>query len=78
MTKISVKKGGVSLVTVLISYAVAVGANALAKVAGIDIPEDTQAQVTVAVTATVSGLITGALNFWKHRKDAKPVAIPKV
>ena len=76
--KISAKKGGLSLVTVLVSYAVAVGAGALAKAVGVDIPSDTQAQITVVITAGLTGLITGGLNFFKHRKDAAPVTIPKV
>jgi hypothetical protein len=75
--KISIRKGGVSLVTVLVSYAVAVGAGALAQAVGIDIPADTQTQITVAITAGLSGLITGGLNWVKHRKDAKPITLPK-
>ena len=76
--KISVKKGGISLITVLVSYAVAVGAGALAKAVGVDIPADSQTQITVAITAGLSGLITGGLNWLKHKKDAKPVTLPKV
>jgi len=76
--KISVKKGGISLITVLVSYAVAVGAGALAKVIGVDIPADTQTQITVAITAGVTGLITGGLNWFKHKKDVPPITIPKV
>jgi len=76
--KISVKKGGISLITVLVSYAVAVGAGALAKAVGVDIPADTQTQITVVITAGVTGLITGGLNWFKHKGDKPALTIPKV
>jgi hypothetical protein len=76
-TKISVTKGVKSLATVLVSYGVAAGAAAIANACGIEIPKDTQAQIVVAVTAGLSGAITGALNWWKHRKDPAPVTLPK-
>jgi len=68
-TKISIKKGASSLVTVLVSYGVAAGATAIAGACGIEIPKDTQAQIVVGITAGLSGAITGALNWLKHRKD---------
>jgi len=67
--KISLQKGAKSLVTVLVSYGVAAGATAIATTCGIDIPKETQAQIVVGVTAALSGVITGALNWLKHRKD---------
>jgi hypothetical protein len=76
--QISIKKGGMSIVTVLVSYGVAVAAGALAKAVGVDIPADSQTQITVAITAGLTGLITGGLNWLKHKKDAKPVTLPKV
>lgn len=78
-TKISIKKGGISLVTVLVGYVVAVAANAAAKVAGVELTQDQQAQATVAIVAVVSGALTGVLNWWKHRpKKEAPKAEPKV
>lgn len=76
-TKISIQKGVKSLATVLITYGVAVGATALSSAIGIDIPEETRTQIVIAVTAGLSGVVTGALNWWKHRKDPKPVTLPK-
>lgn len=74
---ISVKKGSIGLVAVLVGYGVAAGAQAIAKATGIDIPLATQEQCTLAVTAAVSGLIIGGLNWLKHRGDKKPVILPK-
>lgn len=76
-TKISVQKGLKSLATVLISYGVAAGAAALSSAVGIDIPEETRAQIVIAVTAGLSGVVTGALNWWKHRKDQPAIILPK-
>jgi len=67
--KISIQKGANSVLTVLVSYGVAVGAATIAGACGIDIPKDTQAQIVVGITAGLSGAITGALNWFKHRKD---------
>jgi uncharacterized membrane protein len=78
MTKISVQKGSMSMLSVLIGFAVAVGAEALAKAVGVDIPVVTQEQATVAITAAVAGVITGGLNWWKHRSDKPAIEIPKV
>jgi len=78
MTKISVQKGSMSLLTVLIAFGVATGCSAIAAATGIDIPLITRDQAVVAITAGLSGLITGGLNYLKHRKDTKPVTIPKV
>lgn len=77
MTKISVQKGSMSLLTVLIAYSVACGASAIAAATGIDIPVIQRDQAVVAITAGLSGLITGGLNWLKHRKDVPPIAIPK-
>lgn len=77
-TKISVKKGGIGLVSVLVGYGVAAAASAVAAATGIDIPAVTQEQATVAITAAVSGVIIGGLNWWKHKSDPKPIEIPKV
>lgn len=66
--KISTRKGITGAITVVVAFGVAIGAQALAKAAGIELPEATQGQITVALTAGVSGLLTGALNWWKHRK----------
>ncbi|CAK0779557.1 hypothetical protein CCP2SC5_920001 [Azospirillaceae bacterium] len=68
-TKISVQKGANSLLTVVVSYGMALGAAALVNVCGIDIPKDTQTQIVVCVTAGLSGAITGTLNWLKHRKN---------
>lgn len=65
--KISVKKGSIGLVSVLVGYGVALGASAIASATGIDIPLATQEQCTIALTAAVSGLIIGGLNWLKHR-----------
>jgi hypothetical protein len=78
MTKISVQKGSMSCLSVLIGFGVAIGAEALTKAAGIDIPVVTRDQATVAITAAVAGSITGGLNWLKHRKDKKPIEVPKV
>ena len=67
--KISVQKGATSLVTVLVSYCVAAGATAVAGACGIEIPKEMQSQIVIGVTAGLSGAITGALNWLKHRKD---------
>jgi len=69
-TEISLKKGGFSFLTVLISYGVAAGASALAKAVGVDLSADSQTQITLAVTAGLTGIITGGLNWLKHRKPA--------
>lgn len=65
--KISAKKAGISLVTVLAGFVVAVGANAAAKASGIELTADQQSQAAVAITAAVTGLATGVMNWWKHR-----------
>lgn len=78
MTKISVQKGSMSMLSVLIGFAVAVGAEALAKAVGIDVPVVTRDQATVAITAAVAGAITGGLNWLKHRKDKPAIEIPKI
>lgn len=69
-TKISVKKGVIQIVTVGISYGVAVGAAALAKVCGVELTGDQQGQLVIAATATLTGLATGLLNWLKHNKPA--------
>lgn len=66
-TKISIKKGSMSSITVLVGFLVAVGADALAKSFNIDVPVLTQDQATIAITAGVAGLITGVMNWLKHR-----------
>lgn len=71
-TKISIQKGSMSSLAVLVGFLVAVGADALAKTAGVDIPVLTQDQATVAITAAVAGLITGGMNWLKHRKKSEP------
>jgi hypothetical protein len=76
-TKISVKKGSATALNVIVSAVVAWGAVKAAQALGITIDAANQAQITVAITAGISGAIAGALNFWKHRRDPKPVAIPK-
>ena len=76
--KISVQKGSVSFLSVLVGYAVAVGCQAIAMATGIDIPAVTADQATVAITAAVSGAIIGGLNWWKHRRDKPKIEIPKV
>jgi uncharacterized membrane protein len=68
---ISAQKGATSFLTVLVSYAVTVGAQALAKAVGVDVPAEMQAQVTVAVTAGIAGVITAGLNWLKHSKKPK-------
>lgn len=70
-TKISTQKGVNALVTVFVSYGVAAGAAAIATACGIDIPQDMQNRIVLVTTAGLSGVITGALNWWKHRKDPK-------
>jgi hypothetical protein len=64
---ISTRKGLTGAVTVAVAFAVAAGAQALGKACGVDLPEQTQGQIAVALTAGVSGLLTGVLNWWKHR-----------
>lgn len=76
-TKISLQKGSMSFLTVIISYGVAAGATALAGVVGVTLSADSQAQITLAVTAGLTGLITGGLNWLKHRKKTVPPAIIK-
>ena len=76
--KISVQKGSMSFLSVLIGFGVAVGAEALTKMMGIDVPVVTRDQATVAITAAVAGAITGGLNWWKHRLDKQAIEIPKV
>jgi hypothetical protein len=76
--KISVQKGSMSFLAVLIGFAVAVGAEALTKAVGIDVPLVTRDQATVAITAAVAGAITGGLNWLKHKRDKQSITIPKV
>jgi hypothetical protein len=78
MTKISVVKGGMNLLVVLVSYLVSIGATSLTTACGIDVPLVTKDQATVAIVAGLSSVLTGGLNWWKHRRDPKPVSIPKV
>lgn len=70
-TKISVKKGGISVGSVLVSYIVAWASTAAAKAAGIEISADQQAQLTAAIVAGLTGLITGGMNWFKHRPKAE-------
>jgi hypothetical protein len=69
--KISVKKGLMSVLTVVVSYGVSAGAAAIAGACGIDIPKEMQDKLVVTATAGLTGAITGALNWLKHRKDKK-------
>jgi hypothetical protein len=71
-TRISVTKGLKSILTVAVSYGVSAGAAAIADAIGIEIPQDMQDKIILTATAGLSGLITGALNWLKHKND-KPV-----
>jgi hypothetical protein len=76
--RISLQKGGISFIAVLVGFVVAVGSEAIAKAVGVDIPLVTRDQATVAITAAVAGAISGWLNWLKHKKDKPAIDIPKV
>jgi hypothetical protein len=67
-TTISIKKGAIQLVTVAITYGISIGAATLAKSVGVELTADQQGQLIIAATATLTGLVTAGLNWWKHRK----------
>lgn len=66
-TKISVKKGGESALTVVLTYGFSVLSLYAAKKFGVPIPEDLQAQLTIIGTTALTGLVTGVRNYLKHR-----------
>ena len=77
--KISLQKGSMTFLTVVVSYGVSLLAAALANHgAAVAMPADTQIQLTVAATAVLTGVITGAINWWKHKGDKKPLNIDNI
>ena len=70
---ISVKKGAVNLVEVLVSYSITATSLWLTKKLGVGIPEDQQTVLTVLGTSSVTGFLHGLRNWLKHRKDVKSI-----
>ena len=67
-TKISVQKGGVSALTVVISYGVSVLSLYAVKKIGLAIPDNMQSELTMVGVTLLTGLYTGFSNWIKHRK----------
>jgi hypothetical protein len=67
-TKISIQKGSVATLSVVVSYLVAALSLWASKKLGMAFDDAMQTQLTIAGTALLAGAITGVLNWWKHRK----------
>lgn len=67
----NVEKGVNSTVIVAISSVLAIAAQQGAKQLGMDIDS---AQMTVIITAGLSGIIAAAQNWFTHRKESKKAA----
>ena len=71
-TKISIQKGSVTALNVVVSYLVSALSVWASKKLGASFDDNMQLQLTVAGTALITGAITGALNWWKHRQPIPP------
>jgi hypothetical protein len=69
-TKISVVKGTETALIAIVSCGVSLASVYIAKKSGITMTAEIQASAITAVTAVLTGLITGIRNFWTHRKLA--------
>lgn len=64
---ISIKKGAINTLTVVISYTVAVLSLWLSKKTGLPLSDESQLTLTIFLTSSLSGTITGLLNWNKHK-----------
>jgi len=63
---ISVKKGAINVIEVLVSYGVVATSLWLTKKLGVGIPEEQQATMIILGTSAVTGLFHGLNNWVKH------------
>jgi hypothetical protein len=65
--KISLSKGLMTALNVVLSFAVSSIAIYIAKKTGVQITADQQTQIIVGMTSLTSGAVAGIINFAKHK-----------